>query len=62
MCPSKRCKCIKSDKLMEFYAGNIFKYRDCGPEKIIWLNETDISYTPLFCTEEYFNEHFEEMR
>jgi hypothetical protein len=47
---------------MEFYAGNIFKYRDCGPEKIIWLNETDISYTPLFCTEEYFNEHFEEMR
>ena len=59
--PIKRCKCIKETTVHKVKVGGTYKYRDCGIEKIVWTNETDTSYEPLFCTVEYFNEHFVEI-
>ena len=36
-----------------------YKFRDNAAQKEVWINETDSTYEPLFCTVEYFNEHFE---
>ena len=59
--PIKRCKCIKDTSVNGVVVGGIYKYRDCGHEKIVWTNETAISYEPLFCNNDYFKEYFSEV-
>lgn len=59
MNPIKRCKCIKDTTVEGVKVGDIYKFRDNSTQKEVWINETDTTYQPLFCTIEYFKEHFE---
>lgn len=62
MNPTRRCKCIKDTTIEDVKIGSTYKFRDNATQKEIWINETDTTYEPLFCTTEYFNEHFEEVK
>lgn len=62
MNPTRRCKCIKDTTIEGMKIGSIYKFRDNAAQKEIWINETDTTYEPLFCTIEYFNEHFKEVK
>ena len=55
----QRCKCIKDTTVEGVKVGGTYKFRDNAAQKEVWINETDSTYEPLFCTVEYFNEHFE---
>ena len=55
----QRCKCIKDTTVEGVKVGGTYKFRDNAAQKEVWINETDSTYEQLFCTVEYFNEHFE---
>ena len=57
--PTRRCRCIKDTTVKGVEIGGIYKFRDCVAEKVVWTNETDTTYEPLFCNADYFYEHFE---